>query len=49
MMSGFIYSAGTIALAEHDDDHTLQSLDMDIIDLFRVQGEGNQGFCEISY
>ena len=31
MMSGFILSAGTTALAIHDDDHTLQSLDMDII------------------
>ena len=46
--SGFIYSAGTTALAVHEDDHMLQSLDMDIIvDLFRVQGEGNQGFFEI--
>ena len=48
MMSGFVYPAGTTALAVHDDDHTLQSLLMDIVaDLFRVQGEGNQGFCEI--
>ncbi|CAM4665829.1 unnamed protein product [Leuciscus chuanchicus] len=37
VMSNFIYAAGTKALAVHDDDHMLQSLDMDVIvDLFRV-------------
>ena len=40
VMSSFIYEAGTTALAVHDDNHTLQSLDMDVIvDLFRVRGE----------
>ena len=48
VMSSFIYAAGTTTLAVHDDNHTLQSLDMDVIVvLFRVRGEGNQGFCEI--
>jgi len=35
VMSSFIYTAGTTALAVHDDDHTLQSLDI-IVDLFRL-------------
>ncbi|CAM4639681.1 unnamed protein product [Leuciscus chuanchicus] len=40
VMSSFIYTAGTTALAVHDDDHTLQSLDMNVIvDLFRLQAD----------